>query len=106
MPKETDYEMYEIINAIMDVLKFGKIPLTRPAVCIMLNTGILTQETRYEYYRFAKNIYDYYTKLAVKAVNADEEKEEIIKAIPVEEKEKYFALWQEWKNMKKKCNFL
>ena len=55
----------------------------------MLNTGILTQETRYEYYRFAKNIYDYYTKLAVKAVNADEEKE------------KYFALWQEWKNMKK-----
>lgn len=49
---------YEIINKTMEALKYMDIPLKRTALCVVIDTGITTQETKYTYYRVAVNTYN------------------------------------------------
>lgn len=48
---------YNIINKTMEVLHQINIPLSRTAFIVMIDNGILTQETNFTYYLLALNIY-------------------------------------------------
>lgn len=49
---------YDYITLVMQVLNELNLPLKRSAVVVMLEDGILTQETKFQYYLAAKNVYD------------------------------------------------
>jgi hypothetical protein len=80
---------YEIINKTMIFLEKINNPLSREAVVIMLDDGILTQETHFSNYVIAKNIYDAYS-----LDNNDNIKDVITKGLKKDKQDLIWDLWQ------------
>ena len=87
---------WNVINKTMDFLKFVDNPLSREAVVIMIDEGILTQETKFINYIVAKNVYEALLNRNNKGEYKDEEF--LIRSLYPSEQKELLRAWALWLN--------
>lgn len=86
---------WNTINKTMAFLRQADIPLTREALVIMLDEGIVTQETKFTYYIIGKNVYEAFSQME-KHIPLNEIEYTLTKGLDSTIKNKLLLIWKNY----------
>lgn len=86
---------WNVINKTITFLQQADIPLTREALVIMLDEGIVTQETKFTYYIIGKNVYEAFSQME-KHIPSNEIEYTLTKGLDSTIKNKLLLIWKNY----------